>query len=263
MTTQIRNNEMVNLLRADFQARYEPNYAWQHAVSAYMNLPGLRAFYPFTSVNESGNPLDVSGQGRTLTNVNLPTFNIDGLVTYANFNGTTQSFTRADEAGLDFTGTDTHNNAAIRGFTIAMWIYINNYNGFQALIAKYNATAIGSNYGISLNAAGTTSAMGIYTGGSSFDTTFAGTISTGAWHFCCYRYLPSTKTGIFVDGVETTRTVGVPASLNNSAIALTVGASIGNNNFDGRMALLGLYAACISDSQLSALYENTRPAFGR
>ena len=36
------------------------------ALGAYLALPGLRGFWPFTSVDESGNIIDLSGHGLEL-----------------------------------------------------------------------------------------------------------------------------------------------------------------------------------------------------
>jgi len=75
-STQIRNSEQVNLLRADFQARYEPNFALANAVSTILALPGLRAFWPLSSVDyaTATQGRDIAGGGYHLTNNNTATF---------------------------------------------------------------------------------------------------------------------------------------------------------------------------------------------
>jgi hypothetical protein len=102
--TQEYRAESVENLSTAFPRRAETSFAWGNAISYYLGLPGLRAFWPMSSVNETGNVYDLSGQGRTLTNNNAATFGVYGLQSYATFNGVNQYLSRADEAGLDITG---------------------------------------------------------------------------------------------------------------------------------------------------------------
>ena len=82
MSIQQRNDELVDILSADFQPRNEPNFAWKSCVSSVLALPGLRAFYPMSAVGAAGEAQDVvvccygrkvrhTCQRRNLSNFNM------------------------------------------------------------------------------------------------------------------------------------------------------------------------------------------------
>ena len=143
-STQIRNNEQVNLLRADFQARYEPNFAWKSAVSSILALPGLRACWPMSSVDyaTASQARDVAGGGYHLGNVNSSLFGYaaNTLIPCVTFNGTTQYLTRADGGAgnwADITGTEAYIAAGQRGLTLGAWVYLSSFTPVvNAVIAK-------------------------------------------------------------------------------------------------------------------------------
>lgn len=260
MTTQVRNNEMVNLLRADFQARYEPNFALASIYSCYMHMPGLRGFWNFASVNESGNLPDLSGQGRTLTNTNAPVFNNYNLASYANFNGINQAFTRADEAGLDFIGNEAYLTASLRGLTVTAWIRVTAYSGsFDGIVTKYtSASVLNSNF--FLGTSGSNILFGTYSGAAG-GTGATRALTAGTWAFVCGRFDPSTVVSIKINDGETINAVGAAATLNNSTQPLYVGYAPGFNYFNGNITLVALYSAYLTDAMVNTLYQQSRPLF--
>src|SRR5690606_3924193 len=104
----------------------------QAATAAFLNLPKLRGFWPMGSIDSSGNPQDISGQGRNLTNNNAADFGVDGLAPYIDFNGTNQYLSRGDEAGLDVTGA----------LTFGGWFWFDNVASVEEfVIGKRSETA--------------------------------------------------------------------------------------------------------------------------
>ena len=101
---QTRNSDLVDLLRSDFQHRNEPNFAWKSVVSSFLALPLVRAFWPMSIVTDADPQARSALGGYHLTNNNVCTFGYSNLVTYVNFNGTTQSLTRADGGAADGAG---------------------------------------------------------------------------------------------------------------------------------------------------------------
>jgi len=86
--------------RARDQASVEVGYSMGDVIGTVLGFPGLRGFWPFSSVNESGHVLDLSGQTRTLTNNNAAAFGVENqIVPYAILNGSTQYFNRAGWLG--------------------------------------------------------------------------------------------------------------------------------------------------------------------
>ena len=63
-----RNDPLIDSLRTEFVSLYAPTTTWGNIMSMNLGLPGLRGFWPFSSVDESGDIYDLSGQSRTMTN---------------------------------------------------------------------------------------------------------------------------------------------------------------------------------------------------
>lgn len=263
MTAQIRNNEMVNLLRADFQARYEPNFAWEHVISEYLNLPGLRAFYPFTSVNESGNLLDISGQARLATNTGTPLFYTENLITYAKFDGATQYFSRADEAGLDLLGNEAYINPVLQGITVTAWIRLLSYAANnRGIITKNAATLATSNYflGISRNPFNTAN-FTVFSGANAYVVESLAPIALNQWYFIAARFDPSTAIYIRTNTAENINNVGIPASLNNVTASMLIANASGGGLLNCDMTLAAICTSFVPSAMIESLFQQTRAAF--
>jgi len=138
---QIRNDELADILRPDFFARYEPNASWVHGASAYLAHPVVRGFWPMSAVayiNPQG--LDITANGNHLTNNNSCDFGYDNLVPYVHFDGVNQNLTRADGGvgnWADVIGNEAYVVAADQGLTIYLWVYFDNAIGAnEGLFAK-------------------------------------------------------------------------------------------------------------------------------
>jgi len=96
ISTQDRNSAQVALLSADFQNRYEPNFALANAVSTYMALPGLRGFWPMSGMAYTEPRCrDPSGNGNHLITNNTPQFGYDNLRPIVDLDGVNQSMYKA------------------------------------------------------------------------------------------------------------------------------------------------------------------------
>jgi hypothetical protein len=253
------NRAMINSLGAYFQRRYEPNFSWVNAVSAALLFPELRAFWPSSSVDESGNAYDLSGQGRILSNSSTTT-GVAGLAPYIDFIAASNTYLfRADEKGLDCSD----------GLTLFSWTW-------------FDAPAIGADTGI-LTKWQTTSADRCYTlyktaankptfsissdGGGVNVFTVAGTasIAAGAWHFLAGRFTASAELALYDNGVWATNIVGIPAGIFDGAGSFLAGAGGGGTPtlfLDGRMSLFGICAYPASNAIIEAYYQQTRAMFG-
>lgn len=74
--TSSNNAGAVDGNRTHFVQRDEPNFAWSHAVSTLLALPGLRGAWPMASVNDNSvsRAVDASGQETHLSTVGTPVF---------------------------------------------------------------------------------------------------------------------------------------------------------------------------------------------
>lgn len=261
-TVQIRNPENIALLSADLQLRYEPNFAWVNAISAGLMLPALRAFWPMSSADESGNALDLSGQGRTLSYNGNPAYSAVGLAPFLNLDGAGDYLSRADEAGLDITGTETTVGAALRGLTILGWFEADAFGAAAGLMGKW--AAAGNRSYLLYKLAADTPRFSVSGDGTAEVAVTAASAMTAAWYCIAGRFTPSTELALFVNGVKTTNLAGVPASIYSGNASFTIGGydSPVANFLDGRPSLCALCAAALPDCFVNAFYEQTRALYG-
>ncbi len=267
MTVQIRNAQMVELLKADFQGRWEPNFAWGNALSAFSLLPGLRGFWPMSANNESGFAIDQSGAGRYLTYNGNPVYSWQGLAPNIQFDGAGDYLSRGDEAGLDITGAETFFPAALNGLTLGGWFYFFNLatGANQGMIGKYNDNGVGErSYMIYLEDASNTLRFIVSADGGAVVQVSSAAVSAGNWYFVAGRFDPSTELAIFLNGVKVVNGVGVPASLYSGAADFNIGAY--SNGASGLMAgaasLCFLCAAALPDVIINSLFYQTCSLFG-
>jgi hypothetical protein len=249
--TQLYSPEAVENFATAFPRRSENSFAWGNAISYYLGLPQLRGFWPMSSVNENGNPYDLSGQGRTLTNNNAATFGVYGLQSYTTLNGANQYHSRVDEAGLDITGT----------LTMGAWIRpIANAAG--TILAKYDVATNNRSYRITRLIGGAI-VTNISTDGINIVTATSTEITAlNSWAFIAMRFIPSTSLTVFVNSKSISLAVGIPATIFNSNAIFCAGV---NSNlttyFGGDIVFPFLCAAACSDAQINALYWLGRPLF--
>ena len=264
MAIQERNPEMVDLLRADFQARNEPNFAWKSAVSSVLALPGLRAFYPMSVVGGSGQAQDISSLARHMTRTSDPDFGYQNLIPYSRYNGTTDYHSVADNADHDIIGTEAYVN--FPGLTIGLWVKKITLQGGGNiyLFNKWEAAAANRSYGLYHN--GTSVIFGVYSAANVLTSvTLANSIAADAtWYFIWGRYEPSGDLTVGVNNVINTNIGGGPAALFNSSADLTIGArSGGSNHANCRISLAWLCCQQHSDAIMRATWEQQRAMFNR
>lgn len=217
-------------------------------------LPELRGLWMASNVNESGNLLDLTGQGRTLTNnASTPRAVYNNIVPYCDLNGSTQYFSRADEAGLDITGA----------LTIGGWFWLDTIAADTALVGKQTPT--GNQRGYILNALNTTAyAQMLVSVDGVNNTTVASTTGQGVsrWCFVAGRFTPSTELAVFVNTIKAVNTTSIPASIFNNTAPLTIGSRAPGQWLDGRFAIAFLCSAVASDQALATIFQQTRGYFG-
>lgn len=253
--TQAYNPESVELLAGSFPRRAENSFAWGNAISYYLGLPKLRGFWPMTSVNENGAVYDLSGQGRTLTNVGPTPFAIASLQSYASFDGATTYLTRATEPGLEITDN----------LTLGCWANFTTIAGpGQRKIISKRTAAGAANTAYILQAVPATNTVQFYVanGANYYFVTSSNSVTLSNWHFVIGRFYTSNELAVFIDNVKTTNAVGIPAATNNPGGAFQVSGYTGLNEImDGHLALAFLCNTVVSDSVINALYWLTRPLF--
>lgn len=261
MTVQKRNDAMVNLLRADFQGRYEPQFALANAQSLFTSLPGLRGQWFMSGTDSNGDVFDISGVGKTLTNVNTVTFDNDSLVPYAQFVAANSEYLeRTDEADLDISGTEAFivNN----GLTLGGWFYNDTLTNGQTYIGKLIDTT-NESYRLG-SSAGSPSPIFFLISDDGINAEFVvgDSVTAGMWHFIVGRFIPSSEIAIFINNSKDTAITAM-ASLFNSSANFRIGANDGANPrfLDGRAAFCFLCASALPDFMISNLFHQTKAMF--
>lgn len=233
--------------------------AWGNLVSNFLLLRHLRSFHPMTSVDENGDPYDLSGQGRVLNNTNTLTYASTSLMTYAVLvAASSRYFTRGiDEAGYDITA----------GLTFGGWYYFNTALRTDGLSGKWNGTGVTNQrswvlYKTNLAAI----RFGVSSGGTAISSMFVNSTITPVdanWYFVVGRYTPSTEIAIWVNGTKTILAVGIPAALFNSTQPYEVGVYRGTPDYlDGRVGPQFVCATALEDCFINGLFWHSAPLFG-
>jgi len=255
---QIRNAELVDNLRPDFQHRGEANFAWKSACSAFMALPGLRGFWPLGTFDSAADAYDQSGHGHTLTYNGNPTYNAYDLAPYIDLDGTGDYLERLDEADLDIIGNEAYVAAAIQGLTLGGWFW-RDQDRAQGLIGK--AMAGGGVFAYNLQnsvALANQIRFEIWDGGGVNRPVNAISAGTLRWEFLCGRFDPNNNLiSVFIDGVETQAAIPAATIIRNTGASLAIG-NAGGNVLDGRASMCFLCAAALPDVTIFSLYEQTR-----
>ncbi len=236
------------------------------AIAMFQQIPGLVGFWPMSGVQRStGDARDFGGGGLELSYNGNPVYNIfDDLVPYIDFDGTGDFLERADETDLDILGTETIYASAVRGLTVGGWIRADVLSGNQWLIAKDNASASHRPYTLILRAGNPNSPTFRVGSGAATSTLDSSVdVTVGAWFFAVGRFIPSTSVDVYVNNTKTTNTTSIIASIANTADSLTFGATeAGSLPFNGQESFCFLSANALSDTLISALFQQSRGLFG-
>jgi hypothetical protein len=258
MPVQVRNDEMVDLLRIDFQARYEPQFAQGLAHGLFESLPELRSFYPMSTADSAGLiydhselvlPLTPTGATRTIYN------NLHPMTSYAGaqYYNRVHNINHNCADGLTFYLWARFRVAAANSYIAGKWRTATNdrHYAFNAPVgfpgvARFHVTSLGT----------LASLVGL-------NSTSSVTLNT--WYFLCGRFTAGAELAIFLDTEKTTTVVGIPAALFNGILApfQLCGYDGNNATFEGDIAYAALYATPHPDALIRTVYEQTRPIFGK
>lgn len=254
------NPEMVRGLATSFPRRREAAYQWGRAISQLQALPGIRSLW--------AGGLDGSNQLVDLINAQNMTFAGNaqlfyrGLIPYIELpGGASDSVGIADAAALDLLGTETQLAPALRGATVGVWFQLDDLgSGDNYILAKWDAaTATDGSYCIFQNSSNLT--FRVTNGTTNYDATLTGVITAGEWAFAAGRFDPSADVYVH-HNLQSNAAGSAPASINNSTVALRLGARSSNaDQIDGRVALAFLSAAFLPAFYLEAIYHWTRDLF--
>lgn len=270
MPMQRRNAELVDNLRADFQHRNEPNFAWKSIVSAFMVLPGAIAVWPTSAVRRDSNTnrlRDVGGGGYHLNQNNNCLFDHDNLIPYVDLGGTNEYFARVDGGPADWadiTGTEAHVAPDVQGLTLGTWSWLDVTpgGGGMGLLAKDLAAGNQRSYGLIMTNTRAARFHVSNAGAAISSIGSAGTVSTSEWFFAVGRF-DNTGNTIAVNLNGTWTDAVYNNAVFDSGTNFEIGRFNAGNYLNGRISISFLSQVAISDAIIGALFQQTRGMFGR
>jgi hypothetical protein len=265
---QRRNDQMVSLLGADFQLRYEPNFAWKSACAQYQALCALRGFWPMSAqihTSQTDYVTDVACNFH-LTNVSVSKHGYDRLIPYVVFDGTSDYLCYVDDAQFDVIGNEA--NVVVPGLTVVGWFYPESgEEDQQALIAKWGGDG-NKSYMLDIRTtAGFPVRFHISDDGTNFDSVSLDGYIQDDWNFFAGRFNDAdagTELKVWINESNTTAATA-RNTIHNGGAHFTIGAAYDGTLYyplNGRASLCAVCASALSDVQVWSLYQQTRAMFG-
>lgn len=257
---QLRNEQLVRNLSADFQAKYDAAYHWSRACSQFLALPGLRGFWPMGAVGTAGQAQDLSSHDVHLTRNNGPDFLYDGLVPIIDYDGINEYHSHVDAAVFDILGNEGYIDPTYQGLTLGGWFQFDDDPpaATEHLMSKWDATP---NRSYSLHRLAATTIQ-LYIDDTVSTVTSTVTTTDDTWYFLWGRYratTPDQSVGVN-DTIVTAASVAAPITNSNAIFTIAASGSPGNY-MDGRASLCWLCCQALSDGIVLSLYEHTKAMF--
>jgi len=240
-----------------------------NVISSYLSLMGLRAFWPFTSINDVDQVMDLSSQGRRITGVSPAIRYDDGISAFpfASFN-VGRYYYRDDESGLDLTGGDTiFPLAAQKGMTCGCWVRVSETpvpGSDLGIISKYNG--VGSQKSFLLYRQGVNNRLTfIISGDGAGVNAIASPIDyvINEWNFVVGRFNCGNSISIFHNGSWDSNVTSIPSTIYNSTARVELGSfSGGGATWVHQGTLYFLAATALSNTIIEKLFAATRGLFG-
>lgn len=243
-------------------------------MDAFMSLPGLVGFWPLNGFSGTTLITDLSENELHLSIASGAAIGYDAgyaAIPYMAFDSGGGVIGKADHALFDIIGTEVLLASDLRGLTLGGWFYFDaapgsNTNG-ELVIGKANAVSFNTAYEIRRRHAavggviqfGIGEGTGFYTEESTLEA------EEGRWWFLVGRFDPSSEVAVFMNGNKDAITISVPATLQNTSDAFTIGArgGVADPVLGGlRAALCFLCASAVPDSYLDRLFMTSRILFG-
>jgi hypothetical protein len=267
-----RRDQIVEEMLPDFFHRQAADAAWGHACSMIKARPGLRGFWPMSSVDyTAGNrAVDISGQGNHLgdagagANVEFSYDTNSPLAPIAIFNGGANDYLSRADGGAgnwaDILGTEGYIRAAERGLVLEGWFWWSAIPGpAQYLMAKDDR---GANRQYALFVQGANDVRFIVNPGL-VNVTSSNFVVVGWNHVIGIYDQANLDLHVVLNGTLTSNVGGAPAALTDTTAPFVVGAdSAGGNLFTGYASMCSLGASSVPLALAYRSYELSAPLFG-
>ena len=262
---QKRNPQNEELLSAHMARRDEPNFALGNAISSYLALPALRAFWPTSAhhvttqawcLDDIACDYDVYAHG----SLHLG-FSVSDLWIYLDGD---KYFYYPNDAQFDIRGIDPPTTIVNRGLTLGAWAKFDNIGANEALLSKYDTTGNNRSYYLGkdiLNRA----YMKISFDGANINIDALASTSTmvaNTWYFIVGRW-DATNISIMLDS-QIKSAASTQASIFNSAAEFDIGRlAYGAWYMTGYQSFIFICSSSVSDSILRNIWHQTRYLFNK
>jgi hypothetical protein len=263
MTNTLNPDVLAKSLNGYFIGRNDFVNRWGNIISSYMMLPGLRFFAPMSVVGSSGQAVDLA-LGNSLTNNANSLFihTSANSVPYCIYNGTTQYHSIADNAAHDIIGNEAY--ISNTGLTIGMWVQSDTTPSTATrLFSKGTTTGNARAYALRRNTLNQF-VFGVSNNGTTDTTVATGlTFDADVWYFIVGVFVPSTSITIYQGSssgfISVNNTTSIPATLNNSATGLAIGAQADGTQFsDIRVSMCFLCCQSLGESIIKNLFVQSK-----
>lgn len=253
------SNESIEIGRLWLQLKRIADAMVPQLREPFVNLPGLRGYWPMSVVDFLGNAKDHSGASSDLSGSGSPTFGYDGNAFVQTGVGT--DYLSGSISAQAVTGVETWISAGIRGMTVGCWLNVDVLpTATEGLISRWYGTPNRS-YGLVLTSLGE-ARFQVSSDGSAAELVTGQALGTSTWVFMVGRFTPGQEIAIFVNSTKIVNTTSIPASLHVGSAVFEVGRLNGNNVniFEGKMRDAFLCQTILTDDQIESLRLASLPA---
>jgi len=230
------------------------------AFAMFQALPQLRGFWPMSSIDDGFDAFDLSAQGRTLTATSLTaaSFTTKNIMPYCVYDGSADFHSRADESGLDITGS----------LTMGCWYSpTTTPSGSSEYILTKNGAV--TQFAYQLRRVQTTGYIKVEISADGTATTAAATNTStipvaGVWSWVVFRFDSASTLSVTVN-TDKASVATAATTIFNSTASFAIGCTDpdggGTNLMPGSVSMAFLCAAALSDSHIAELYNSTKGLF--
>lgn len=204
------SNESVEIGRL-----YKPIKAIADAIvpqvrEPFVNLPGLRGYWPMSVVDFLGNAKDHSGASSDLARVGSPQFGYDGDA-YVQC-GVGSDYLAGSTSAQTVTGLEAWIDPNIRGLTVGCWVKVGASPAANAgLVTKWGLSTTRS-YQLAWRADNSV-LFGVTAAGTTATLVLSDVSGIGVWTYIVGRFTPSTELAVFVNQAKSVNTTSIPSSI--------------------------------------------------
>lgn len=222
----------------------------------FIRLPGLQGYWPTSIRTNGGNVVDHSDGSYDLMEVGSCQTGYDGNA-FAHLGNGINYLSGTLVGGIE--GTEAWIESAIRGLTIGCWVNVDETPSIYSGVMSKDGLATNRGYGLWWQQS---NAPAFFVSGDGTTTDFvtAPPSSIAQWVFLVGRFIPSTEVAVFVNGVKTSNSTSIPASINVSTGSFEVGRYLGVNSriLHCRVRDVFICAAALTDAQIVQIMNSSQ-----